>query len=159
LVKKKQMKRILRKTLITLFLAVFCSSSFAQEEKLSKINLYSSFALIPGVEGLANVEVRLASTEKLTLYGRVGAGYAGWLFETEGPGGLLGVNLITGKKNHHLDIHAGMFLGTEIPSSLIILPSFDLGYRYQKPEGGFLFKAKAGVLGVGFGFGYAFKNK
>jgi hypothetical protein len=36
------------------------------------------------------------------------------------------------------------------------LPILDLGYRYQKQDGGFLFKAKVGILGIGFGLGYAF---
>jgi hypothetical protein len=36
------------------------------------------------------------------------------------------------------------------------LPLIDVGYRYQKPDRGFIFKAKIGILGVGFGVGYAF---
>jgi hypothetical protein len=31
-----------------------------------------------------------------------------------------------------------------------------IGYRYQKPVGVFIFKTKIGILGVGFGVGYAF---
>jgi hypothetical protein len=36
------------------------------------------------------------------------------------------------------------------------LPLIDVGYRYQKPDRGLIFKAKIGILGVGFGVGYAF---
>jgi len=32
--------------------------------------------------------------------------------------------------------------------------SIDVGYRYQKPEGGFIFKAYVANIGVGVGFGY-----
>ena len=40
--------------------------------------------------------------------------------------------------------------------NLFFLPVFDIGYRFERPEGGLLFKAKAGVMGIGIGLGYTF---
>ena len=37
-----------------------------------------------------------------------------------------------------------------------VFPIFNLGYRYQKPEGGFIFRANAGIISLGLSFGYVF---
>jgi len=58
--------------------------------------------------------------------------------------------------NHHMDISVGAtYSGREgVASSL--WPKVDLGYRYQKPDGGFLFKVFATTIGVGAGIGSTF---
>ena len=65
--------------------------------------------------------------------------------------------MLTGKKNFHFELNAGVFSGkSSDDSNSITYPLLDLGWRYQKPDGGFIFKAKVGILGIGIGLGYAF---
>lgn len=102
-----------------------------------------------------------SATEKLHLYGRAGLGGAAVFWHHAGWGGLAGLTMLTGPKNHHFEASAGAFLGYESggPSykgTLFVLPLLDLGYRYQKPGKGFLFRAKVGTLSLGIGLGYAF---
>ncbi|MGB0950190.1 MAG: hypothetical protein ACPGU0_08825, partial [Marinirhabdus sp.] len=106
-------------------------------------------------------------SEKLHLYGRAGFAYIN--FEgilspsSDSTGGLLGATLLTGKKNHHFEGQAAIFLGnrrkyhsSRTEEYFQAIPLLDVGYRYQKPKGGFIFKAKLGISGVGIGLGYAF---
>ena len=65
--------------------------------------------------------------------------------------------MLTGKKNNHFELNAGGFLGFEDTyNEAFIFPIFNVGYRYQKPEGGFIFRANAGIISLGLSFGYAF---
>ena len=77
-----------------------------------------------------------------------------------GWGGLGAVTMLTGKKNNHFELNTGIFLGSnkligalyydstnneyyrEVHYEAFIFPFFDWGYRYQKPSGGFIFRAK-----------------
>lgn len=101
--------------------------------------------------------MRLYSGNKVTLYGKAGGGFGGVLLLTGGPGGLAAITMLTGKNNNHFELNGGAFIGYDnYYNDMFYLPILDLGYRYQKPEGGFLFKAKVGISGFGFGLGYAF---
>ena len=84
--------------------------------------------------------------------------------------------MLTGKKYNHFELNAGGFLGIDKttgynrtgtgPSNYIyekevsyypfVFPIFNVGYRFQKPEGGFIFRANAGIISLGLSFGYAF---
>ena len=113
--------------------------------------------------------------EKLSWYYRVGAGYGADIFNNKsGLGGLGGITVLTGKKNHHIELSMGSFLGVnkvigalyydstnneyfrEVHYEAFIFPFFDWGYRYQKPSGGFIFRANTSLFGLGISFGYAF---
>jgi len=139
----------------------YCSHTVAQNTaptELSKINLYVDLG--GGFSrGLAsvNIEGSVLSVKKLTFYARGGIG-GGGIDETEGPGVLGAITMLTGKGNNHFEINAGTFIGknSEVQDELFFMPIADLGYRYQKPEGGFIIKASAGFLGIRFGLGYAF---
>ena len=48
----------------------------------------------------------------------------------------------------------GAFIGKD--GEAFIFPIFNVGYRYQKPGGGFIFRANAGIISLGLSFGYAF---
>ncbi len=110
-----------------------------------------------GAQVSANIEFKMVDGEKVTWYGRGGAGFAGVIMATGGPGVLGGVTMLTGKQNKHFELNAGAFVGQDLErDEMFAFPLFDVGYRYQKPEGGFIFKAKLGILGVGIGLGYAF---
>ena len=77
--------------------------------------------------------------------------------------------MLKGKSNNHFEMNAGAFIGKKSEDNIIhygnykassafISPIFNLGYRYQKQEGGFIFRANAGIIAPSFGlsFGYAF---
>ena len=71
--------------------------------------------------------------------------------------------MLTGKKNNHFELNAGGFLGIDgegflgiVDGEAFIFPIFNVGYRYQKPEGGFIFRANAGIISLGLSIGYAF---
>jgi hypothetical protein len=85
----------------------------------------------------------------------MGLGYGGFLFVGDGFGALGTVTLFTGNKNLNFELNTSLFSGKE-DADAITLPLIDVEYRYQKPDGGYIFKAKIGILGVGFGVGYAF---
>ncbi len=121
-----------------------------------------------------NFEGHLIDSEanNFHLYGRLGivSGYIHPIFCEKDvfKGKLVGLTLLKGSGNHHFEINTGIyfisestvaesngfFVCTRRKSNLI--PLLGVGYRYQKPEGGAIFCAKLGVLGVGVGVGYAF---
>ncbi|MEM6805499.1 MAG: hypothetical protein AAF696_29150, partial [Bacteroidota bacterium] len=84
---------------------------------------------------------------------------AGVLFGSGGFGGLLGGSLLTGKANHHFEADLGAIVGKNDGSGgndVFVQGIAEIGYRFQRPRPGFLFKAKAGVTGIGIALGYAF---
>ena len=138
--------------------SIVSSPDTAFPTKLSKVNLYADCLIPFVVQASINLEGQIYSGEKLTLYGRGGVGIAGILMsESGGPGMLGAVTMLTGKENKHFEINCGAFVGKHTEQdNLFVYPLIDFGYRYQKPEGGFIFRAKAGLLGIGIGLGYAF---
>ncbi len=63
-----------------------------------------------------NYERKLVEGKSVNLYGRVGAGI-GVNLESKyvplGLGGLAAVTMLTGKKNHHFELNAGVFVGND----------------------------------------------
>ena len=150
------MKKLL---LVITILSVGFSANAQSPEKneLSKNSIYFDTGIIPGVHAFVNYERSLYQGKKVSWFGRAGFGYGGLLLADGGYGGLGAVTMLTGKKNSHFELNAGVFSGKEIDgSNSVTFPLLDVGYRYQKPDGGFIFKAKVGILGVGIGLGYAF---
>jgi len=140
-----------------IFLLVWWNSATAQTESRG-VNVYAQVGAFPGAEATLNLEKRIYAGDKIACYGRIGGGFAGVVF---GPGGMAGcgaISMLTGKKNNHFELDGGVMIGQDADyQDLFIFPILDVAYRYQKPEGGLLLKAKAGVLGVfGFAVGYAF---
>ena len=124
---------------------------------LSKINLYIDFGYHAAGQASLNLETKVYSSKKITWYGRGGIGAASVLLGEGGPGILGAVTMLTGKNNGHFELNGGAFFGKDsFEKNVFVLPLIDIGYRYQKPKGGFIFKAKAGILGIGIGLGYAF---
>lgn len=147
---------IFKKTSFIILLSIFCHGiGQAQSNDLSKNSIYVDAGFIPGVHAFINYERSVCQGKKVSWYGRVGYGYGGILLHDGGTGALGAITMLTGKKNSHFELNAGVFSGKGDDDS-ITLPLLDVGYRYQKPSGGFIFKAKAGVLGIGIGLGYAF---
>jgi hypothetical protein len=156
-------KYVIRIVLIGLIFLAFYSNTEAQmteQIKLSKVNLYADAGLHLAAQASINLEGQFYSGKKTTWYGRVGVGTAGVIFGSSGPGGLGALTILTGKGNNHFEVNGGAFIGNDsYYSDSFVFPLLDLGYRYQKPAGGFIFRAKAGFLGIGLGLGYAFKTK
>ena len=105
-----------------------------------------------------NYERQIQSGKKVSWYGRLGGGYGLFIddifWPTAGWGGLGAITMLTGKKNNHFELNAGAFIGNE--GYTFIFPIFNIGYRFQKPEGGFIFRANAGFPSLGLSIGYAF---
>jgi opacity protein-like surface antigen len=141
--------------MIVLLMLVHVKAEAQESEKneLSKFVLYTDAGVHLAGQASLNFEGRIDTGDNLTLYGRVGIGAAGIAFHEGGPGILTAVTMLTGKEKNHFEMNGGIFLAL---AGNFVFPLVDLGYRYQKPEGGFVFRAKAGVLGVGIGLGYAF---
>ncbi|MFT4755230.1 MAG: hypothetical protein ACI85Q_002798 [Salibacteraceae bacterium] len=151
----------MKKLLFGIIMATFgflANAQSTEQNELSKNNIYFDTSLIPGIHAFINYERRLYHTKNITLYGRTGYGFSGFVWGNAGFGGLGALTMLTGKKNSHFELNAGLFVGEELgtENDLFSLPLLDVGYRYQKPDGGFIFKAKIGVLGVGIGLGVAF---
>ena len=150
------MKKLL--LVITILSVGFSANAQSLEKnKMSKNSIYFDTGIIPGVHAFVNYERSIYQGKKVSWYGRMGFGFGGILMASGGFGGLGAVTMLTGKKNSHFELNAGIFSGKDIGNSnSFALPLLDVGYRYQKPDGGFVFKAKLGILGVGIGLGYAF---
>jgi hypothetical protein len=148
----------IKKRLLAILLVTIGFSAYAQhseENEMRKNSIYFDTGVIPGYHAFVNYERSFHQGKWVSWYGRMGAGYGGFLFAGGGFGALGAVTMLTGKKNSHFELSTGLFRGKE-DRDAITLPIIDIGYRYQKPEGGLVFKAKIGILGVGFGIGYAF---
>lgn len=146
--------------------------------RMSNFTLHGDAATFFVVSSVSlNVEGKLFSSdsEKFHLYGRAGYAYldiANLIFcnGKKSRVGLLGLTILTGKGDHHFEVSGGTFLGSfknkdnggallgscSENSGLKVRPLIDLGYRFQKPESGFIFRAKVGIYGLGIGLGYAF---
>lgn len=170
------MKNLLYLCLTVLLATNLISAQKASTPQMSKFTLQfeaASFVLISSLS--LNVEGRFFSSEseKIHLYGRAGVEYVdiiGLILcdGQESLGGNLGIAMVTGKGNHHFEVYGGAFLGSfrnKKDASILgacsslgfqAIPLVDLGYRFQKPESGFFFRAKVGVLGIGIGLGHAF---
>ena len=68
-----------------------------------------------------------------------------------------------GKKSGHFELSMGamlspIYIGSndKVYWSFSAWPIAEIGYRYQKPEGGLVWKVKVGTTGLGAGVGWAF---
>lgn len=132
---------------------------FSNSAAYAEVGILGLFGFLAGLN--VSYEHRLYSNadNNLHIYGRGGVAAAGVLFGSGGFGGLLGASLLTGQANHHFEADLGLIVGKNDGSGgndVFFQPMAEAGYRYQKPQGGFLFKAKGGVTGFGIGLGYAF---
>lgn len=156
--------------LISSLLFLFTNLVYAQSEKdtdkdrgMSKFTLHVEVGTNIAVSSTSlNFEGLIGSSPsgKVHWYGRAGLGGSAIFYGPAGWGGLGGLTMLTGKGKHHFEAGVGVFVGNDtgfgMGDGVFALPLVDLGYRYQKPGSSFIFRAKAGVLCVGIGLGYAF---
>lgn len=156
-------KKVVRFTgLVFLLFLVFSAVLNAQDDKRAANNIY--------VELLGNGYFYSLNYERMVLNSlacRVGVMYN--LSNDNTNGGTvipIMVNFLPFNGKHHLEIGGGVtrFSGRlNWDEGAAYLPTAAIGYRYQPPEGGFLFKltftpilgAVRPILG-GIGFGYSF---
>lgn len=89
---------------------------------------------------------------------QVGFGYYA-VWGIGGPIANINLVMLTGGKKSHLEIAGGtnIFLGGDLIGYTAYRISAALGYRYQNPNGGFLFRVGTGWPEVGYiGLGYNF---
>ena len=130
----------------------------------NKNNIYAEAHLGLFYQLVMNYETKIYSGEKVSWYSRLGGGIGGiygeiieWKKNTGGWGGLGAITMLIGKKNHHIELNVGAFIGDEGRyDARFIFPVFNVGYRYQKPNGGFIFRLNQGAESLGISFGYAF---
>lgn len=124
--------------------------------------LYADVGTVGVISGISlNYERKFHTnaTGQARFFGRLGLAGTAIVYGPQGLGGLGGISLLTGKKNHHFMASGGIFVGKDYekdPGSMYALPMLDIGYRFQRPQGGFLFQAKAGIFGIGIGIGGSF---
>jgi len=166
----------MKKSILSLTLFIFIVTTiFAQgirDKRASNFTLSSEFStwILAGSASI-NFEGLLVNSDDsdFLLYARVGlvTGFIQPIFckKDNFKGKLVGLTLLSGRDNHKFEFSTGVYSISEnqmeksflcTPRKRNLLPLVDIGYRYQNTEGGFIFKAKASVLGLGVGIGYAF---
>lgn len=128
--------------------------------------LYALF--FDGYGSSINYERLIYNRNNSITHLRTGVGYyvLGW--QDGGYGGIqipLTVNIISNKfSNNHFEIDLGGRAVFDIKNDGIdysdekvrLFPIVNIGYRYQNPKGGFIFKSLIGIDGITLGIGYAF---
>jgi hypothetical protein len=161
------MKPFLTTILLLLFSNCLFSQNPTETESITNNNTSVNYANVnfnlelSALIQSVNFETTIFRTKSnlFQLNGRVGVGY--FYLDFLGPiqkiGGIVGLNFLIGKHNSHFEASIGWFLGFEKNfTERMHWPVISIGYRYQKPEGGFFFKPHIGTTGPGFGVGYAF---
>ena len=139
---------------------LFCSQSLlyaqsSEQIQLSKNSVYLDATLAIFTQVSINYERQILSGKKATLFGRIGVGETAQLSGESGSGALGAITFLTGKKNGHFELNAGTFIGSN-SNSTFLHPLLNIGYRYQKPDGGIILRTYAGIIGFGISLGYAF---
>ena len=145
-----------------LYILLFLPIALFGQDKIGKLNIYvdgGTFGIINSVFINAEKYLKSSKSNQLHLYFRGsygdvilfsgGSGLSSFHSETQTLVGSL--TILTGRGSHHFDSSAGVFLRDDS-----ILPFFDMGYRFQKLEGGMILRGKIGFLGLGLGLGYSF---
>ena len=148
--------------------------------EIKKNAIYGTVGFL-GVWAVADINYERLIVERRdkflnTIWLRVGGGgYAGW--DASGPLAIAGFTLLTGKRNSHIEAHLGLSsaydkTGYDIGLSnarggyepepsrfdyISFAPSCALGYRFQMPDGGVIFRTGFGFpetfyIGIGISF-------
>ena len=151
------MKSRFRILIIALVLSYWPNILHAQSTdptSLSKNHIFMGVSVGLVSQAAVNYERKIYSGEKISWYGRLGAGGSALFWTNEGLGGLAAITMLTGKGNGHFEFSAGGFIGGGYETFINLV--LNVGYRYQKPNRGFIFRTFAGPVAIGIGAGYAF---
>ena len=126
----------------------------------SRTAIYGSTGVFP-IYGIALLNAEFAlSTERPGFFSSTWfrVAWGKWLsWGDEGNNFTLGASMLSGKRKNHLEAGIGGTLYTEFNSDQKLLPALNIGYRFQKPMGGFVFRTGMGIPeSIYFGLGYSF---
>lgn len=115
-----------------------------------------------------NYEKLLLKQSHYYIYGKIGVGYGaigGNDISITGMQLPISLNILNGASNNHFEVNLGARTFFDIPFDKVnsnvdhgffIYPIVNLGYRYQQPNGKFLFKVLGGTDGISVGIGMTF---
>lgn len=139
--------------IVPVCLVLYQSSFLQAQENVELEQTHSIYASFGGFESSL-------SYEHLLKPGKVSAFYAhlsvGQILSSDDSDKVADVSLhwLIGRKNSKLELAGG--LGLDI-SNFLAYPNIDLGYRFQKPNRGFIYRAGIGFPeAVYLSIGYAF---
>lgn len=153
------------------FLIVFGFSSSAFSQELKKNSVFGNVGVvIPLFGGSASISYDRSifiTQDDTDIRGKISIGHlgvigGGWNYQS------LTIGMLTGKRNSHFELYAGAAFNQYKPSSspgntlkekssIGIFPAGNIGYRFQKPDGWFIFRTGIGFPDLAFlGVGVAF---
>jgi hypothetical protein len=166
------MKTIIFRTLFVFlillsFIKSYAQKQYVQEHKtdttqsgLKKNVIYGSLGVFPFWGTLNGNYERLVAERKDKFFKsywlKFGGGY--WIsWGVWGPHFMTGLTTLTGSKNSHLELSAGLTVLLDDWDLYYIGPSGTIGYRFQKPGGHFIFRTGIGFpepiyISLGFSF-------
>ena len=178
-IKKIQMKKIV---LIIIIIISSCTAMFSQDSTKQLVfeypNAIYGTGAIGGLWGTFNLNYeRQVRTTKINLFKSVGVRFGSGYWATwgsTGPHVILTPVFLSGTGKHHFESSIGgtllydqssyeigvsnaEYFGEQIPSRtqyMIFAPAGTLGYRFQKPDGKFIFRTGAGfpdIVYISFG--------
>ena len=158
---------------LLLLLVFFQNAVLAQIEKRN-IKIATNSIFMDGSSSFQYVKVGVNYERK--IYGKatddkilISTGFWKWyslIFKdyivdsrTKGYAFPIVLNYLGGVNSHHYEISFGARFNIFVLNSkspIALAPIINIGYRYQKPEGGILFKTYLGLGGIGLALGYSF---
>jgi hypothetical protein len=165
---KRKFKSVIRYIIVSIILIISSLNINGQttvDEKITKNSFYFDCATIKYIGMFSfNFETKLVYSNHLKMLVNVGLG--GW-YVTDfselyaGPSIPLSLNILVGSGNNYFETDLGIRY-TSISKQYYsgkfsFFPIFNLGYRYQRPNGkGLIFRSFIGLTGLGIGVGKAF---
>lgn len=138
---------------LTIILSIICHSVQANgrdsldtqpTQPKNVIYLRLSFLVIQGAASI-NYERLLATTNKIfheSHYLRFSLGYSGAWGGYEGKAAEISLQEVFGAKKSHLEVGLGLWgIYDNFDEKVFLRPLASVGYRYQKPSGGFVFRS------------------
>lgn len=165
-----------KKLFILLLAAVlsFPNMVLAQTQEAPKRTKHRIYAEVGSYLFVSSVTINYEPTifesksRAFRLNGRIGMGLGLVLgFDgSHGISGILGgVTMDFGRKNSHFLLSSGLAVGSSFNEIEKISAGFDrletsplleVGWRYEKPKGGMIYKVAGGTMGLSLGVGYSF---
>lgn len=143
-----------------LLFAIIYRTSDAQKTEYEKNSMYITAGLVYSLTVCYEREIKSFDQNKRIIIRGIG-GYGIRIFEFEGPVAAIMFDWIRGGQNNHLEYGAG--ISAEIMEHISynrdykLWPAVNIGYRYQKPDGNFIFRTgggwpEAAYVSLGFAF-------